>query len=84
MLINSRNASSATPLHVASRKGSLDLTRLLIDHGADVNCHGGRQGSSPLHEASKTGHLDVAQLLLGHGDAMDRMHAFYALALCMG
>jgi ankyrin repeat protein len=44
----------------------LEVVRLLIDRGADVNSRD-LEGWTPLHEATWEGHLDVVRLLLEHG-----------------
>jgi len=44
----------------------IDLARLLIDRGANVNCRG-EEGGTPLHEAAGNGNLDLAKLLIEHG-----------------
>jgi len=54
-----------SPLHGASVYGHVNCSRILLDHGANVNaCDDG--GFTPLHYASIWGHLSVAQLLLEH------------------
>ncbi|CAK5142511.1 unnamed protein product [Aphanomyces euteiches] len=35
--VNKANYEDATPLHEASKKGKLDIVKLLLDHGADVD-----------------------------------------------
>ena len=44
----------------------VDLARLLIARGANVNCRG-EEGGSPLHEAAGSGQLEFAKLLLNQG-----------------
>lgn len=58
-------------LHVAAGAGSLDVVKLLLRLGADVNLQGGIEGGNPLHLAASHGHLEVAQHLLLHGAEMD-------------
>lgn len=63
--------TSNSPLHVAIAKGYLDIIRLLIDHGANIN----RQypgilcddGFTELHLASSCGNPEIVQLLLDQG-----------------
>ena len=55
-----------TPLLVASDNGRLDIARVLLDHGADVN-YQDSHGTSPLHLASRIPSNDLIQLLLDHG-----------------
>jgi ankyrin repeat protein len=53
-------------LHQASQGGSLEVARLLVEHGADVHCQD-KFGWTPLHVASKFRHLDVTLLLHEQG-----------------
>lgn len=55
-----------TPLHLACKwaEGSLEVIRLLIDHGANVNAQDG-ESQAPLYEACIAGCLEVVKLLLG-------------------
>ena len=55
-----RTAKDESPLMLASLKGHLDLTRKLVDRGADVN----KTGWTPLHYAATNGHLEIMSLLL--------------------
>jgi ankyrin repeat protein len=71
---------TTTALHVASKKGSLQVVEYLLANGANVNRADGFGinifiilvydlilGWTPLHEASKNGHLEVVQVLLAAG-----------------
>jgi len=62
----SKNKFSATPLQGAAAMQNLELARLLIARGANVNCRGD-EGGSPLHEAAGHGQIELAKLLLDHG-----------------
>ncbi|MCR9235008.1 MAG: ankyrin repeat domain-containing protein [bacterium] len=54
-----------TPLHKAARKGYLDIVKLLIQAGADVNSID-NIGSTPLDHAATFGFSDVANFLIKH------------------
>ena len=54
-----------SPLHGASIYGHVESSRVLLEHGANVNAHD-HDAWTPLHYASLWGHLRVAQLLLEH------------------
>jgi ankyrin repeat protein len=62
----SKNGFSATPLQGAAAFQKIDLARLLIARGANVNCRG-QEGVTPLHEVAGNGELEFARLLLEHG-----------------
>ena len=59
-----RTAKKASALIIASCRGTLDVVRVLLDAGANINqrC---ALGSTPLIAASSQGQQDVVQLLLG-------------------
>ncbi|KAM0513509.1 hypothetical protein ACHAPE_007771 [Trichoderma viride] len=52
-------------IHTAIENGSADITRLLLEHGADVNAQG--VNGSALNAAIKLGSEDIIQLLLEYG-----------------
>ncbi len=55
-----------TEIKLETSDMSLDVTRLLLDHGADVNAVDIR-GETPLYNAIKNGQKSVTQLLLARG-----------------
>jgi ankyrin repeat protein len=63
----------AAPLHVAARNGRAELTRWLVEAGADLNAQllarvGPHEaGETPLLCAARHGHQEVAGYLLDHG-----------------
>lgn len=55
-----RNTADESPLMLAALKGELQLCRLMIQKGGDIN----KPGWTPLHYAATHGHLEVLSLLL--------------------
>ena len=55
-----------TPFHIASSSGSVEIARLLIKHGADVNVQN-EIDSTPLHLALSEEQIDIVRLLVEHG-----------------
>ena len=53
-------------LHLAAGKGHLDIVKLLLKSGVDVNCPTDEK-DTPLHYSSFNGHLAVAKYLIVHG-----------------
>jgi len=49
--------------------GHIDIVRILIGHGADVNAKNERKkgGSYALIDASEQGHIDIVKILIEHG-----------------
>ena len=61
-----------TPLYQAACEGHVEVVRVLLAHGANVNVPG---WEGPLHIAACEGHVEVVRVLLAHGanvDARDR------------
>ncbi|KAJ3130467.1 hypothetical protein HK098_000032 [Nowakowskiella sp. JEL0407] len=57
---------NSTPLHLASRTGSLDIVVVLLSKGANINARG-QNGWTPIHEALSQRRLPVAQYLCSRG-----------------
>ncbi|HYL05712.1 MAG TPA: ankyrin repeat domain-containing protein, partial [Thermoanaerobaculia bacterium] len=47
----------------------LEIARLLLDGGADVNAH--KRGQTALHWAARGGHVEMAELLLARGAGVE-------------
>ena len=52
------------PLHVACKKGLMELVFKLIANGADINEKDDVFGDTPLHMACKNGHMELAFKLI--------------------
>ena len=77
-LVHSREKDGSTPLHAAAWKGELEVAKVLIDLGADVNAlsENDHYGTTPLHAAAHANNRDVVRLLLDSGaDASIVNHA---------
>jgi len=55
-----------SPLMMAAWKGHVEVARLLMDRGAEVDKKS-QGGSTPLKAAAQMGHVEVARLLLDRG-----------------
>lgn len=60
-----KEIGSSTPLQLAARRGRLNMAKLLIEAGAEVNA--GSVGNTPLGLAAESGNADLVQLLLSYG-----------------
>ncbi|XP_046746534.1 tonsoku-like protein isoform X2 [Diprion similis] len=58
-----------TPLHEAANHGYVEIVRLLLNAGADLNDPGGSncEGITPLHDAASCGNFSVMNLLIESG-----------------
>jgi hypothetical protein len=62
-------------LHVASYKGHLEVARLLLDHGADVNSS--HRGEILLRRVYRGGRLEVMRLVLERGADVDKRDNYF-------
>jgi ankyrin repeat protein len=66
---------SATPLHLAAKRGDVVMAQMLMEKGADVNSEM-TTGEMPLHTSVKAGHRAMVLFLLGKG-ADPNSESFY-------
>src|SRR5215216_1981010 len=65
--VNSKTRYGATALSYACDKGHVEVVRLLIERGADVNVRDTFYGEVPLGWAAGKGHVEIIKLLLDKG-----------------
>ena len=63
MNLNYLDESGNTPLHLTASKGSVQIVKLLVAHGASQHIQDA-QGFFPLHVASFCGHIPLMMFLL--------------------
>jgi len=67
-------------LAIAAQHGHVDIVRLLVDQGEDVNRYNPRglhAHATPLHQAVSRGYLAVVQLLVDRGARLDIKDAIF-------
>jgi ankyrin repeat protein len=64
---NAAQTTGETPLMTAASTGNLDVAKLLVTHGAQVNAKEPKHGQTPLMWAIAFQHPDVAKLLIESG-----------------
>ena len=62
--VNARSRYGVTALGFAADKGHLDIVRLLVERGANVNVTDSFYGSRPIDFARRGGHRDIVAFLL--------------------
>ncbi|TFK33447.1 ankyrin repeat-containing domain protein [Crucibulum laeve] len=62
-LLRRKTDKGLTPLHYAASKSRIDIGRLLISRGADINAKD-KANQLPLHRAATTGSVGFIRLLL--------------------
>lgn len=65
-----KKTGNAKPLDMACQEGLLDVIKILVKYGADVNDKGFR-GQTPIRTAARNGWLDVIKYLVGNGAEFD-------------
>lgn len=65
--VDARGYNLETPLYTAAQLGNVDIIKMLIDHGANIEARLMQNGRTPLYEATSEGHMKAVELLLQEG-----------------
>lgn len=65
--LDASGGGQGTALHVATRRGDVDLVELLVSAGANINSTRAFLGPTPLHVAGEYGQLEVLKTLVSLG-----------------
>ena len=63
--------SGFTAIHVAAAHGHVDVAKILLSCGADIEAETASKGRRPLHLAARNGHVSMAKLLIREGAQVD-------------
>ncbi|MDQ7825192.1 MAG: ankyrin repeat domain-containing protein [Candidatus Eremiobacteraeota bacterium] len=66
-LVNTKDKNGNLPLHCAVHRNNLEMTKLLLQHRANVNATITGQGIFPLYIASYYGYKDIVEALISSG-----------------
>uniref|UniRef100_UPI001446D9C4 ankyrin repeat and MYND domain-containing protein 2-like n=1 Tax=Epinephelus lanceolatus TaxID=310571 RepID=UPI001446D9C4 len=69
--VNCLDEYGMTPLMHAAYKGKAEMCRLLLQHGADVNCNQHEHGYTALMFAGLSGKTDITWMMLDAGAETD-------------
>jgi ankyrin repeat protein len=61
------NKTGRTALHMAASNGHVDVIRVLLEAGANINAQAGTSGATPLHDAVLARGLKAVPMLLAAG-----------------
>lgn len=69
--MHAENVRRETPLQLAAMTDNLDVVRMLVDGGANIDIASPVNGIRPLHNSAVNGSTSVCEYLLKHGADMD-------------
>lgn len=67
--LNAPDVLGRTALHICAQYNQIDIAKIVLDAGADVDSIGPRK-STALHLAAEAGHIQIADLLLDFGASL--------------
>jgi ankyrin repeat protein len=65
--VNAKYKAGTYPLHIAVLKGQLEIAKLLLSKGAEINKNNDGDEATPLHIAAQHNKIDIVNLLLANG-----------------
>ena len=81
--LEARCDSGLTPLHYACTANNVEITRLLLTAGSDLEAQTGGDQRTPVHIAAAGGSMALLNLLCGKGASLDARDAMGDRALCV-
>ncbi len=79
-MILDEDRDGQTALHLAVENGHIDIVRVCLENGANVN-HFNSNLITPLHLAATSGKLDIAQVLVEHDANIEATNALQETSL---
>ncbi|CAM4633061.1 unnamed protein product [Leuciscus chuanchicus] len=73
--VNCLDEYGMTPLMHVAYKGKADMCRLLLQHGADVNCNEHEYGYTALMFAGLSGNAEITEMMLDAGAETDLVNS---------
>ncbi|XP_073827649.1 NF-kappa-B inhibitor cactus [Musca autumnalis] len=73
-----RNYDGERCVHLAAQAGHIEILRILVTYGADINAREGKSGRTPLHIAIECCNEDLANFLLDECQKLNLETATYA------
>jgi uncharacterized protein len=64
---DARDSFGGTALHAAMFQKNMEVVKVLLDHGCDINAQGTGNGYTPLHDAVWSDNGEAVNLLLDRG-----------------
>lgn len=69
--VNTHAADYITPLHFAAHQGDIEIVKMLVSYGAQIDAVITNNGYTPLHWAVIQGHANVVEFLVQSGARTD-------------
>ena len=79
--INSNPKHGVTPLISAVKKNNIEIAKMLIENGADVNAVGGSEKKTAIFFAVSDDNVEMAKMLISKGADLNVTDAYYQTPL---
>ena len=80
-MVNSKDERQKTPLHKAAENGSLEMVKILIEMGADIDAKDEGK-ATPLHYCILVGNIEIVKILLQKGADMEARLEGEVISVC--
>lgn len=72
--VNEKDVDDTTALHMAVTEGNMEIIKILVKRGANLESKSKLKGSTPLHCAANSNKLEAARELLSFGAQVDEVN----------